>query len=86
MPSDVGSTIESYANRLLQMAQLLGDDHVAFGTDLNAIANSPIKNYTDLRRVVTHLEARGVEQSRLRKISIGNYARVLSAAMVAGKA
>lgn len=85
LPSDVGSTIESYANRLLQMAQLLGDDHVAFGTDLNAIANSPIKNYADLRRVVTHLEARGVERSRLRKISIGNYARVLNAAMVAGK-
>lgn len=85
LSSDVGSTVGSYADRLLQMAQLLGDDHVAFGTDMNAITNSPIKSYADLRRAVAYMEARGVEPSRLRKISIGNYARVLRAAMVARK-
>ncbi len=85
LPSDVGSTIESYADRIIQMAQLLGDDHVGFGTDMNAIANSPIKSYADLRRAVIYLEERGVERARLHKISIGNYARVLRTAMIAGK-
>ena len=85
LPSDVGRTVDSYADRILQMAQLLGDEHVAFGTDMNAIANSPINSYADLRRAVKYMEAQGVEPSRLRKISIGNYARVLRAAMVARK-
>ena len=33
--SDVGSSLEGYADRLLEMADWLGDDHVAFGTDIN---------------------------------------------------
>jgi membrane dipeptidase len=83
--SDVGSTIEAYGDRLLEMAQWLGDDHVAFGTDMNAVANSPVATYGDVRRVVRHM-LKQIDSARVRKIAIGNYARVLRAAMDAAKA
>jgi membrane dipeptidase len=83
--SDVGSTVEAYGDRLLEMARWLGDDHVAFGTDMNAVANSPVATYADVRRVVRHME-KHIDSARVRKIAIGNYARVLRAAMDGAKA
>ena len=83
--SDVGATVEAYGDRLIEMAGWLGDDHVAFGTDMNALGNSPISSYADLRRVVRHLE-RKLAADRVRKIAIGNYARVLREVMEAAKA
>lgn len=83
--SDVGSTVEAYGDRVLEMAGWLGDEHVAFGTDMNAVANSPVATYADVRRVVRHLERR-VDSARVRKIAIGNYARVLRSAMDGAKA
>jgi microsomal dipeptidase-like Zn-dependent dipeptidase len=67
------------------MAGWLGDDHVAFGTDMNAVANAPVASYADLRRVVRHLE-RKLATDRVQKIAIGNYARVLRQVMEAAKA
>jgi len=83
--SDVGATAEAYGDRVLEMARWLGDDHVAFGTDMNAVANSPVATYADVRRVVRHLEKR-IDSARVRKIAIGNYARVLRSAMDGAKA
>ena len=84
--SDVGGTVESYGDRLIQMAEWLGDDHVGFGTDMNAVSNSPVSTYADVRRVVRYMERRGLGAGRVRKIAIGNYARVLREAMQAAKA
>ena len=83
--SDVGATVESYGDRIIEMAGWLGDDHVAFGTDMNSLGNAPVSSYGDLRRVVRHLE-RKLSAERVRKIAIGNYARVLRQAMEAAKA
>ena len=79
--SDVGATAQSYADRVLELANWLGDDHVGFGTDMNALSNSPIASYADLRRAVQHMERRGIERDRVEKIAIGNYVRVLRSAM-----
>ena len=86
LSSDVGTTIEAYAHRLEQMAHWLGDEHVAFGSDMNALRNPAIASFADLRRVVTYLEKRGWNRSRARNIAIGNYARVLRRAMQPGPA
>jgi membrane dipeptidase len=82
--SDVGSTVESYGDRVLEMAKWIGDDHVAFGSDMNAVANSPVATYADMRRVVRYLQ-RQTDSARVRKIAIGNYARVLRRAMESAK-
>ena len=75
---DVGETIEGYADRLLQMADWLGDDHVAFGSDMNGLGrHAVIHEYADFRSVMAHWEKRQVPEARVRKLAIENYARVL---------
>lgn len=75
--SDVGSSISSYADRMWEMAEWLGEDHVAFGTDLNALANPVVTSYADLQRVVQVWQRRGMPIERVRKLAIENYANVL---------
>jgi membrane dipeptidase len=79
--ADVGPSVEGYADRIVALADILGEDHVAFGSDMNALANPAIASYSDLRRVVQSLQRRGVRETQIRKIAIENYARVLRAAM-----
>jgi membrane dipeptidase len=81
--ADVGRSIESYADRMTQMADWLGEDHVAFGTDLNALANPVVTSYADLQRVVRHWQRRRVDPARIRKLAIENYANVLRKAFAA---
>jgi len=78
--ADVGGSPESYADRLAEMAEWLGEDHVAFGTDMNALSKPAVASFSDLRRSVTRLAKRGLADERVRKLAIGNYARVLKAA------
>jgi membrane dipeptidase len=84
--SDVGGTVGAYAERLGEMAVWLGEDHAAFGTDMNAIANPPIKNYADLQKVVSHWRQNAMPETRIRKLAIANYARVLKQALAARSA
>jgi membrane dipeptidase len=79
--ADVGTTIESYTDRLLDLVDRLGDGHVAFGTDMNALSRPALTTYSDLRRVVDLMLKRGRSDASVRKIAIENYARVLTAAM-----
>ena len=84
--TDVGSSLEGYADRLAEMADWLGEDHVAFGTDINGLVGPAISNYADLRRVVDYWQRRGVSEARIRKMAMENYARVLRQALAARQA
>ena len=68
------------------MADWLGEDHAAFGTDMNALANPVIAGFADLRRVIDHWERRKMSEARIRKLAIENYARVLRQAFTARQA
>ena len=81
--SDVGATPAAYAERLSELADWLGEDHAAFGTDMNALAAPALTKFSDLRRVVEHWQRRGMSEVRIRKLAIENYARVLRQAMAA---
>jgi membrane dipeptidase len=81
--SDVGPTPEAYGDRLSEIADWLGEDHAAFGTDMNGLLGPVLSNYSDARRVVDHWERRQMSESRIRKLAIENYARVLKQAMAA---
>lgn len=81
--ADVGTTPESYAARILDLAHQLGENHVGFGTDMNALSRPALSGYADLRRVVDTMLKRGEKEAVVRKIAIDNYARVLTAAMTA---
>ncbi len=83
MRVDVGRSIEAYADRMTELAEWLGEDHVAFGTDLNALANPVVKSYADLQNVVRHWQIKKVEPGRIRKLAIENYATALRKAFAA---
>lgn len=79
---DIGRSTEAYARRVAELVELIGEDHVGFGTDINGLGpNAIFQSYADLRRVVEHLKAAGLGEARIAKIAIGNYARVLAAAL-----
>jgi membrane dipeptidase len=79
---DVGKTVEAYGDRMLELAEWLGEDHVAFGTDINGLGPfGMLSGYGDIRRIIEHWQRRGVADARIRKLAIGNYARVLKAAL-----
>jgi membrane dipeptidase len=87
LTSDVGKTIEGYADRMIELAEWLGEDHVAFGTDLNGLGPyGLLQGYGDLPRVIAHWQRQGVSDARIRKLAAGNYARVLKAALQPVKA
>jgi membrane dipeptidase len=79
---DVGTTVEGYAQRLIDMAGQLGEDHVGFGTDINGLGQyAMMSNYVDVRRVIETWQKQKVPEKRIRKIAIENYARLLKAAL-----
>jgi membrane dipeptidase len=80
---DVGSTIDGYADRMQQLADWVGEEHAAFGTDLNGLAgNAAIKTYAELRQVIERWRSQKVPEARIRRIAGENYARVLKSALV----
>jgi membrane dipeptidase len=82
---DVGKTVEAYGERIAQLAEWLGEDHVAFGTDMNGLAMfSVVSGYAEVRRIVEHWQRQRHPEPRIRKLAIGNYARVLKAALQPG--
>ena len=74
--------VKTYADEILRMADLIGPEHVAFGTDMEGAGAGPVlHNYVDLREVADRLVQRGIAESTLDNIFIGNYARIVKAAM-----
>lgn len=84
--SDIGRTPESYAERLAEAAAWIGEDHVAIGTDLHALGAPAVRTHEELSRVIAHWRRSGMADATIRKIAIGNYARVLKDAFAARKA
>jgi membrane dipeptidase len=81
MRSDVGGSPQAYAQRLWELGEWLGEDHAGIGTDMNAISRPAIRSYADLQKVVRHWQDAGFPDRTIRKLAIGNYARVLKQAM-----
>jgi membrane dipeptidase len=76
------TSVRTYADEIVRMADLVGPAHVAFGTDMEGAGLHPIlANYVDLRDVADNLVQRGLPESTLHGIFIGNYARIVRQAM-----
>ncbi|HEY8050204.1 MAG TPA: membrane dipeptidase [Ramlibacter sp.] len=74
--------LKSFADETLRMCDLVGPDHVCFGTDMEGAGSHPIlADYDDLRRVADDLAQRGLPDATLHGVLIGNYARVLKQSM-----
>lgn len=74
----------TYADEIMRMVDLLGPRAVAFGTDMEGAGRDPVlSDYAGLREVAEHLARRGLPETVLQDVCIGNYARVLKQAMAA---
>lgn len=72
----------TYADEIMRMVDLLGPRAVAFGTDMDGAGRDPVlSDYRQLREVAEHLVRRGLPEAVLHDVCIGNYARVVKAAM-----
>ena len=77
----------SYADEIVRMCTLIGPRHVAFGTDMEGAGPGPIlSNYVDLREVADQLVRRGLPEAAVHDVFIGNYARLVKAAMTGAAA
>ncbi|MFL6694312.1 MAG: dipeptidase [Ramlibacter sp.] len=75
----------AYADEILRMCELVGPEHVGFGTDMEGVwPNRMMNDYGDLRDVVDNLLKRGLPEATLQAVFVGNYARAVKAAMAAG--
>ncbi|MDB5948035.1 MAG: Membrane dipeptidase [Ramlibacter sp.] len=72
----------TYADEIVRMCDLIGPEHVAFGTDMEGVWPGRMMNdYSDLRDVVDNLVKRGLPEAMLHGIFIGNYTRIVKQAM-----
>jgi membrane dipeptidase len=72
----------TYADEILRMCDLIGPEHVAFGTDMEGVWPGRMMNdYGDLRDVVDNLVRRGLPEATLNAVFTGNYTRIVRQAM-----
>jgi microsomal dipeptidase-like Zn-dependent dipeptidase len=73
---------KGYARELAKLADKLGADHVAIGTDIEGVGrNWTVNDYGHVRAVVEPLQAMQLPDSVVERIAYANYARVLKAAL-----
>jgi membrane dipeptidase len=78
-----GGGLDGYASEIIRMIEILGADHVMFGTDEDGLPQGAvIEQLVDLRKVVDILAKRGVDEKTLRSVAYENYARCLKTAML----
>jgi membrane dipeptidase len=76
------NSIATYADEIMRMCDLIGPAHVAFGTDLEGTWPGRIMtSYGDLREVADNLVKRGMSESDLNGVFIGNYANIVKKTM-----
>ena len=65
----------------------VGEDHLAFGTDMDGLGPFTLmhNHYAYLSKAREYMVSKGVYESTLHKISIGNYARILKTVFESSK-
>lgn len=81
-PAYAVHNVRTFADETVRMCDLVGPEHVAFGTDMEGAGPGPIlSDYGDLLEVAVDLARRGLPDAMLHGIFIGNYVRIAKAAM-----
>ncbi|WP_304168401.1 dipeptidase [Phenylobacterium aquaticum] len=76
-PAGIGATtLNDYVDRIFQLADVVGPDHVALGTDMDANYRPVMTSYRQLPLVVSELLRRGYGEGHVRAFLGGNFLRV----------
>ena len=73
----------AYVDALGEAVALIGEDHVAFGTDMQGLApqHTMLESYTGMREIVNLMLATNMPEKTVRKVAGENYARLLKTVM-----
>ncbi len=75
-------TLTPQQRELVALAAALGREKFApRAAEIDRDARFPFDNYADLRDVVDNLLKRGLKEEQLHGVLVGNYARIVKAAM-----
>ncbi len=84
LSASFGSGLEGYADEIIRMIQLLGPEHVMFGSDEDGLpSGAVIEQLADLRKIVDILAKRGLDEKVLKAVAFENYLRCLRSAFAA---
>jgi membrane dipeptidase len=74
-------SLDDYVERIVALVELLGEDHVCIGTDMDANYKPVFETYTKMPLVVGGLLRRGLSEPAAAKVIGGNFLRVFAAAL-----
>ena len=78
-PAGIGITdLAGYVTRTLELANMVGIDHVCLGTDMDANYKPVFDTYANLPYFVAGLTQRGVSEQDVAKLIGGNFLRLLA--------
>lgn len=82
-PAGIGaSSLSDYVGRVLELGEVLGPDHVAMGTDMDANYKPVFTSYRQTPLLVSELLRRGYGEENVIKFIGGNFLRVFDAVWV----
>ncbi len=76
-PSGYGATrLSDYVDRIFQLSDVVGPDHVAFGTDMDGNYKPVLSSYRQVPLVISELLRRGYGEKNAEKFAGGNFRRL----------
>ena len=73
------TTLDEYVGRIIDLAEVLGPEHVSLGTDMDANYKPVFDTYANLPHYVVGLTRRGLREDEVAKLVGGNFLRILAA-------
>lgn len=82
-PAGIGiDSLDQFADRVIELIDLLGEDHVALGSDMDANYKPVLETYRKMPLLVGALMRRGLSEVTLQKVLGGNVLRLWHAVLV----
>ena len=74
----------AYVEALGEAVSMVGEDHVAFGTDMQGLApqHTMLESYAGMREVVNLMLAANMPETTVRKVAGENYGRLLKTVLL----
>ncbi len=77
-PSGFNKSFDEYVDNTLRLVDVVGIDHVALGSDMDANYKPVLDSYLQLPRWIEGLKAKGLSEDEVQKLAGGNAVRVLT--------